>query len=85
MDAAHPSCPYPSHAPPVKVRLTVMPDQPCAYLPGRIATSRAQDADRTHSEIQAWLRDLGLALGFQVWMLPENLTVGHSIGEHGND
>jgi len=32
------------------------------------AASRAQDADRTHSEIQAWLRDLGLALGFQVWM-----------------
>ncbi len=32
------------------------------------ATARAQEADRTHSEIQGWLRDLGLALGFQVWM-----------------
>jgi type II restriction enzyme len=24
--------------------------------------------DRTHTEIQAWLRDLGRALGFQVWI-----------------
>lgn len=26
------------------------------------------DVDRTHSEVQAWLRDLGHALGFEVWM-----------------
>lgn len=26
------------------------------------------DADRTHSEIQGWLRDLGRALGFSVWI-----------------
>lgn len=26
------------------------------------------EGDRTHSEIQAWLRDLGLALGFRVWI-----------------
>ncbi len=34
------------------------------------ATSKpaASDADRTHTEIQAWLRDLGCALGFQVWV-----------------
>lgn len=24
--------------------------------------------DRSHSEIQAWLRDLGLALGFRIWI-----------------
>jgi type II restriction enzyme len=27
-----------------------------------------READRTHTEIQAWLRDLGLALGFSVWI-----------------
>lgn len=27
-----------------------------------------QDEDRTHTEIQGWLRDLGLALGFDVWV-----------------
>ena len=26
------------------------------------------ETDRTHSEIQAWLRDLGLALGYEVWI-----------------
>lgn len=28
----------------------------------------ARDTDRTHTEIQGWLRDLGLALGFDVWI-----------------
>jgi type II restriction enzyme len=28
----------------------------------------ARRGDRTHSEIQGWLRDLGTALGFQVWI-----------------
>lgn len=28
----------------------------------------ANDSDRTHSQIQSWLRDLGLALGFRVWI-----------------
>lgn len=28
----------------------------------------AQDSDHTHTEIQGWLRDLGRALGFQVWI-----------------
>lgn len=30
--------------------------------------TKAKDADRTHTEIQAWLRDLGRALGFDVWI-----------------
>ena len=30
--------------------------------------SKAHDSDRTHTEIQAWLRDLGRALGFTVWI-----------------
>ncbi len=28
----------------------------------------AREQDRTHTEIQGWLRDLGLALGFGVWI-----------------
>ncbi len=32
------------------------------------ATSSASEIDRSHSEVQAWLRDLGRALGYDVWM-----------------
>lgn len=32
------------------------------------ARNRDQESDRTHTEIQAWLRDLGLALGYTVWV-----------------
>ena len=35
-------------------------------LEGSIAAARENDL--THTEIQAWLRDLGLALGYQVWI-----------------
>lgn len=30
--------------------------------------SAAREADHTHTEIQGWLRDLGLSLGYQVWI-----------------
>lgn len=30
------------------------------------AVEAGRESDRTHTEVQAWLRDLGLALGFQV-------------------
>jgi type II restriction enzyme len=32
------------------------------------ATRSSEADDRTHGEVQAWLRDLGLALGFDVWI-----------------
>ncbi|MDP3766621.1 MAG: type II restriction endonuclease, partial [Dehalococcoidia bacterium] len=32
------------------------------------ALAAARDGDRTHTEIQGWLRDLGRALGFDVWV-----------------
>lgn len=32
------------------------------------ATLAAKEADRTHAEIQSWIRDLGLALGYDVWI-----------------
>lgn len=28
----------------------------------------ARDSERSHTEVQGWLRDLGLALGFRVWV-----------------
>ncbi len=31
-------------------------------------TTIARDADHTHTEIQGWLRDLGMALGYSVWI-----------------
>jgi type II restriction enzyme len=30
--------------------------------------AQARDADRSHTEVQGWLRDLGRALGFDVWI-----------------
>lgn len=32
------------------------------------ARQQAGENDRTHTEIQGWLRDLGLALGYSVWI-----------------
>jgi len=32
------------------------------------AAAARGESDRTHAEVQAWLRDLGLALGYDVWM-----------------
>jgi type II restriction enzyme len=32
------------------------------------ALSVARDGERTHSEVQGWLRDLGRALGYSVWI-----------------
>lgn len=32
------------------------------------ALESARETDRTHTDIQGWLRDLGLALGFSVWI-----------------
>lgn len=32
------------------------------------ALQAAREEDRTHTEVQGWLRDLGRALGFEVWV-----------------
>ncbi len=34
----------------------------------RKALEAGREGDRTHTEVQGWLRDLGLALGFVVWV-----------------
>lgn len=48
-----------------------------------------EEGDRTHSEIQAWLRDLGHALGFRIWIaandrgrLHDGTPLGHGCLEH---
>ena len=47
------------------------------------------ETDRTHAEVQAWLRDLGLALGYQVWIaandrgrLHQGVALGQGCLEH---
>ena len=47
------------------------------------------ETDRTHAEIQAWLRDLGLALGYDVWIaandrgrLHDGVSLGQGCLEH---
>ncbi len=30
--------------------------------------AQQEESDRTHTEVQAWLRDLGVALGYEVWV-----------------
>jgi type II restriction enzyme len=35
---------------------------------GERARAAAEQQDVTHTQVQGWLRDLGLALGFQVWI-----------------
>lgn len=43
-----------------------------------------QENDATHTEIQGWLRDLGLALGFDVWIASNDRCRSHA-GGHLSD
>ncbi|NOX22885.1 MAG: type II restriction endonuclease [Actinobacteria bacterium] len=38
------------------------------------AIQKAQDEDHTHTEIQGWLRDLGMAVGFDVWIASNDIN-----------
>ncbi|MFD2431550.1 type II restriction endonuclease [Sphingobium scionense] len=53
------------------------------------AALREGENERTHTEIQAWLRDLGLALGYDVWIASNDRSrafngspLGHGCLEH---
>ena len=48
------------------------------------ARERDADADRTHTEIQAWLRDLGRALGFDVWVAANDRGRAYGQGKLGD-
>ena len=49
----------------------------------RAATGRA-DVERTHAEVQGWLRDLGLALGFRVHVASNDRGRDHEGGRLGD-
>lgn len=49
------------------------------------AQKAAEDGDRTHTEIQGWLRDLGRALGFDVWIAANDAARVHGNGRLGDD
>jgi len=48
------------------------------------AAATAQEADHSHSKVQAWLRDLGLALGYGVWMASNDRGRAWSGGRLGD-
>ncbi len=43
-----------------------------------------RDEDRTHAEIQGWLRDLGFALGFKVWIASNDRNRPYADGRLGD-
>jgi type II restriction enzyme len=43
-----------------------------------------REGDRTHTEIQGWLRDLGLALGYDVWIASNDRSRACSPGRLGD-
>ncbi len=47
--------------------------------------SKSADEDRTHTEIQQWLRDLGRALGFDVWIAANDQGRETPNGKLGDD
>ncbi len=50
----------------------------------RSAASNASRDDRTHTEVQGWLRDLGLALGYAVWIASNDRSRGYADGRLGD-
>jgi type II restriction enzyme len=44
----------------------------------------ARESDRTHTEIQGWLRDLGHALGFDVWVAANDVNRSYGGGRLGD-
>ena len=48
------------------------------------ALAAAQEGDRTHTGVQGWLRDLGHALGYDVWIAANDRSRPHSGGRLGD-
>lgn len=48
----------------------------------QLATAR--EGDRTHTEVQGWLRDLGVALGFHVWVASNDINRPYAGGRLGD-
>jgi type II restriction enzyme len=43
-----------------------------------------RDSDRTHTDVQGWLRDLGRALGYDVWIAANDRNRAHGNGRLGD-
>ena len=50
----------------------------------RKAREASAEGDRTHTEIQSWLRDLGRALGFDVWIAANDRNRPYGTGRLGD-
>ena len=50
----------------------------------KLARDAAQVGDHTHTEVQGWLRDLGHALGFQVWIASNDRSRAYAGGALGD-
>lgn len=50
----------------------------------RRAEERGREGDRTHTEVQAWLRDLGRALGYDVWVAANDRGRAYGAGSLGD-
>jgi type II restriction enzyme len=50
----------------------------------RNAQEAARAGDHTHTEVQGWLRDLGLALGFGVWIASNDRSRSYAGGALGD-
>lgn len=48
------------------------------------AESTRREADKTHTEIQGWLRDVGIGLGFSVWIASNDRGRSYSGGRLGD-
>lgn len=48
------------------------------------AVNQGRAGDRTHTEVQGWLRDLGLALGFQIWIASNDQSRPYAQGRLGD-
>ena len=53
------ACPYPAWSAPQRLRLTVLGEHPCPYLPGRVAQSRAVWAERMRPQMYHAMMDAG--------------------------
>ena len=51
----------------------------------RRALDAGLEGDRTHTEVQGWLLDLGRALGYDVWVAANDRTRTHAAGRLGDD
>lgn len=64
------ACDYPAWRPPVRVRLVVTPEQPCAYLPGRRSRTRAFLAEQLPGELYRQFMDAGFRRSGQILYQP---------------